>query len=485
MKLTDLTIKQALQMLKAKEITSTELTQAHIDHIKENMDINAYITTTFEKALQDAKESDKKYADGTARSLEGIPFGLKDLFCTKDIRTTAASHMLENFIPQYDATITKKLEDAGICLLGKLNLDEYAMGSTNKTSYFGNVLNPYNKKLTPGGSSGGSAAAVAAGLCMAATGTDTGGSIRQPASLCGIVGIKPTYGLCSRFGIIAFASSLDHPGCFGRTVYDTALILEHMAGHDKMDSTSYDVKISEYSKQINPSVKGLKVGIIKEADLEGLSPEIKALWVDAANKLKEQGAEIIEVSLPNLQYALPAYYIIAPAEASANLARYDGIRYGLRVTGNTLDEIYCNTREQGFGQEVKRRILTGTFVLSSGYYDAYYTKAAKIRNLIYQDYKKAFEQVDVLLSPTTPTAAFELDKQLSPLEEYACDIFTVSANIAGVPGLHVPLKLNSDNLPIGLQLNSNHFEEQTLFNVGQCLEDLFKFDNTPSKILKK
>ena len=476
--LTDLTLAAARNGLRNKEFSAKEIAQAHITAIDAgNESLNAYILPTPDIALKMAEAADKKIADGDAGPLEGIPLGIKDLFCTKDVRTTACSHILDGFTPTYESTITQNLWDAGAVMLGKLNCDEFAMGSSNETSYYGPVINPWrrdesNAPLVPGGSSGGSASAVAAGMCLAATATDTGGSIRQPAAITGTVGIKPTYGRCSRWGIVAFASSLDQAGPLTRSVQDAAIMLGVMAGYDPKDSTSVDVAVPDYKAALTGGVKGLKVGIPKEYRLDGMPEEIERLWQQGIEWLKCEGAEIVDVSLPHTKYALPAYYIVAPAEASSNLARYDGVRYGLRVPGGDINEQYENTRSEGFGAEVKRRVLIGTYVLSAGYYDAYYLKAQKVRTLIKQDFERAFENVDVLLTPATPGPAFAIgEKSSDPLEMYLNDIFTVTANMSGLPGISVPAGLSGEGTPLGLQLISKAFDEEMLFRVGRVIED--------------
>ncbi|MHA1540574.1 MAG: Asp-tRNA(Asn)/Glu-tRNA(Gln) amidotransferase subunit GatA, partial [Alphaproteobacteria bacterium] len=437
----------------------------------------------------DAKKSDTHYKNGTARPLEGIPIAHKDLFCTKDIPTTAGSKILENFIPPYESTVSQKLINAGTIMLGKLNLDEFAMGSSGKTSFYGATINPYKRKndannLTPGGSSAGSVSGVSAGLIMGATGTDTSGSIRLPASFSGVVGVKPTYGFASRYGCVPLASSLDHPGIIARNVKDSALLLKEIGGYDSKDSTSAPHNVPNFVKNLNPSIKGIKIGIIKESDIEGLATEIKNIWLETAKKLESEGAEIIEVSLPHLPYALASYHVLCPSEASSNLARYDGIRFGHRSkNAKNLEEIYKKSRAEGFGEEVKRRILVGTFSLSSGAYDAYFIKAAKVRRLIANDYKKAFEKVDILFSPTTATTAFGLEEELTPVEMYACDVLTVGADLAGIPSISVPAGYSKNGLPIGLLLETNHFEEQTLFNIGSAIETLMPKMKKPSEIL--
>jgi aspartyl-tRNA(Asn)/glutamyl-tRNA(Gln) amidotransferase subunit A len=478
--LTKLTLAQARDGLQKGEFTSVELTKDYIQAMEQTRELNAYVLETPEVALEQAAASDMKIQAGTAGKMEGLPIGMKDLFCTRGIRTTACSSILDNFVPQYESTVSQNLADAGSVLLGKTNMDQFAMGSANITSAFGNVVNPWiaadGKPLTPGGSSGGSSAVVAAGSAIAATGTDTGGSIRQPAAFTGIVGMKPTYGRCSRWGTVAFASSLDQAGPITRTVRDAAIKLEAMAGHDPKDSTSAVNEVPNFEAALTGDIRGLKVGIPKEYRMEGMDPEIESLWQQGANWMREAGAEIVDVSLPHTKYSLPAYYVLAPAECSSNLARYDGVRYGLRVPGNTLDEMYENTRDQGFGDEVKRRILIGTYVLSAGYYDAYYLKAQRVRNLIAQDFKKAFESVDVLLTPTAPSAAFPLDeKPTDPIAMYLNDIFTVPASLAGLPGISVPAGLNQKGLPLGLQLLGPAFDENVVFRAAGVLESAAQF----------
>lgn len=486
--LTDLTIAEALDGLKKKQFSAVELTQAHIKAMEQARHLNAFIVETPELALQQAKDSDARYAKGEARPLDGIPMGIKDLFCTKNVQTTAASKILEGFIPAYESTVTQNLFDDGAVMLGKLNLDEFAMGSSNETSAFGRVLNPWkrntdNADLVPGGSSGGSAAAVSARIAMAATGTDTGGSIRQPAAFCGITGIKPTYGRCSRWGIVAFASSLDQAGPMARTVGDCALLLQSMAGHDPKDSTSVDMKLPDFSAAMTGDIRGLKVGIPKEYRMDGMSAEIDEIWQQGIDWLKKAGAEIVDISLPHTKYALPAYYIVAPAEASSNLARYDGVRYGLRVEGDNLIDTYEKTRAAGFGKEVRRRIMIGTYVLSAGYYDAYYVKAQKIRQLIANDFKQAYQKCDVILTPTAPSAAFAFgEKTDDPIGMYLNDVFTVTVNLAGLPGLSLPVGLSKDGLPLGLQLIGKAFDEATLFRVGGVMEQAANFTAKPQII---
>ncbi|MFI5410895.1 Asp-tRNA(Asn)/Glu-tRNA(Gln) amidotransferase subunit GatA [Kaistia sp. UC242_56] len=477
--LTSLTIAEIRDGLTAKAFSATELTKAYLASMEAARALNAYIVETPEQALSMAAASDEKLAKGEARALEGVPIGVKDLFATEGVHTQAASHILDRFKPNYESTVTANLWNDGAVMLGKLNMDEFAMGSSNETSFYGPVVNPWRKEgsnapLVPGGSSGGSAAAVAARLCAGATATDTGGSIRQPAAFTGTVGIKPTYGRCSRWGTVAFASSLDQAGPIARTVRDAAILLKSMASVDAKDTTSVDVPVGDYEGAVGQSVKGLRIGIPREYRLDGMSAEIEALWQQGIAWLKEAGAEIVDISLPHTKYALPAYYIVAPAEASSNLARYDGVRYGLRVSGEDIASMYENTRSAGFGHEVKRRILIGTYVLSAGYYDAYYVRAQKIRTLIKRDFDLAFEAgVDAVLTPATPSAAFGLAEMTtaSPVEMYLNDIFTVTVNMAGLPGLAVPAGLDKSKLPLGLQLIGRPFEEETLFRLGQVIED--------------
>jgi aspartyl-tRNA(Asn)/glutamyl-tRNA(Gln) amidotransferase subunit A len=475
---TDLTIAEARAALARKELSAGELARAHVEAIERANDaLNAFVLKTPERALEMAKESDARIRRGEARTLEGIPLGIKDLFATKGIRTTACSHVLDGFTPTYESTVTANLWAQGAVMLGKLNNDEFAMGSSNETSYYGPVVNPWrrrgsNAKLVPGGSSGGSSAAVAARLCMGATATDTGGSIRQPAAVTGTVGIKPTYGRCSRWGIVAFASSLDQAGPIARTVKDAAILLKAMASHDPKDTTSVDAPVPDYEASVPLGVKGLTVGIPEEYRVPGMAAEIDQLWQQGVKWLQDAGAKIKQVSLPHTKYALPSYYIVAPAEASSNLARYDGVRYGLREDGRDVISMYEKTRSAGFGQEVKRRILMGTYVLSAGYYDAYYLKAQKVRTLIKRDFDKAFEDVDVILTPTTPSPAFALgEKSGDPVEMYLNDIFTVTVNMAGLPGMSVPAGLSSEGTPLGLQLIGRPFDEETLFRTGAVIEE--------------
>lgn len=480
-----LTIAGALEGLAKKDFTSVELTQASIEAMQAARPLNAMITETPEKALEMAKASDARRAAGQAGLLEGIPLAIKDLFCTEGVLTTAASHILDGFKPAYESTATANLWQAGAVMLGKLNLDEFAMGSSNETSYYGPAINPWRAqdgtRLVPGGSSGGSAAAVAAGFALGATGTDTGGSIRQPASLCGITGIKPTYGRVSRWGIVAFASSLDQAGPMTRSVRDSALMLQAMAGFDPKDSTSVDTPVPDYTANLEAGVKGLRIGIPREYRMDGMNPEILALWEQGKQWLKDAGAEIVDIHLPHTHYALSAYYIVAPAEASSNLARYDGVRYGLRVPGKDLIEMYENTRGAGFGREVQRRIMIGTYVLSAGYYDAYYTKAQRVRTLIKKDFEQAFQRVDAILTPTAPNTAFPLGaKTDDPITMYLNDVFTVPVNLAGLPGMSVPAGLSADGLPWGLQLIGRPFDEATLLRVGRTVEKAANFTAKPT-----
>ena len=479
--ITKLTISQTLEGLKNKQFSATELTKAYLQDMANKRNLNAYVLETPEQALAQAKVADTNYTNGTQRALEGIPLGIKDIFCTKDIRTTACSHILDGFVPQYESTVTSKLFDNGAICLGKLNMDEFAMGGSNENSFYGPVVNPWHEErnLVSGGSSGGSAAAVAANICAAATGTDTGGSIRQPAAFCGVTGIKPTYGRCSRYGIMAFASSLDQAGPIAKDVRDCAILLQSMAGYDAKDSTSVNKEVPNFSSCIGQSVKGLKIGIPAEYRPQGLNQEIADYWDKGIEILKQAGAEIVNISLPNTKYALAAYYIIAPAEASSNLARYDGVRYGLRVDGKNLDEMYTNSRTAGFGSEVKRRIMIGTYVLSAGYYDAYYLKAQKVRRLIQNDFIEAFKKCDIILTPTSPLAAFPIgDKTMreSPINMWLNDVFTVSVNLAGLPGMSLPIGLSAEGLPFGLQLIGRSFDEETIFKTAAVIEQEAKFE---------
>ncbi len=485
--LTKLTLKAALDGLSTRAFSSEDITKAHIAAIEAaNPALNAYVLTTPERALDQARASDARRAKGEAGPLEGAPIGVKDLFCTAGVRTTAGSKILGNFTPPYESTVTSHLWRDGAIMLGKLNMDEFAMGSSNETSYFGPVISPWrakgsNRGLTPGGSSGGSASAVSADLCLAATASDTGGSIRQPASFTGTVGIKPTYGLCSRFGMVAFASSLDQAGPITKTVADAAIMLQSMAGHDARDSTSLDLSVPDFSSFIGKSIKGLRIGVPTEYQIDGMPEEIARLWDQGVEWLKAAGCVIKAISLPHTKYALPAYYIIAPAEASSNLARYDGMRFGYRGEGGSLTEVYENTRAEGFGEEVKRRILIGTYVLSAGYYDAYYLKALKVRRRIAEDFEKAFAEVDAILTPTTPSAAFPVgEKQDDPVAMYLNDVFTVTTNLAGLPGLSLPAGLDSQGLPLGLQLIGKALDEGTLFSIAAAMEQAANFTAKPA-----
>jgi aspartyl-tRNA(Asn)/glutamyl-tRNA(Gln) amidotransferase subunit A len=486
--LTDFTLAEARAGLAARQFSARELTQAYIAAMEQARPLNAYITETPEIALDMAAASDERLVRGAARPLDGIPIAVKDLFCTRGVLTTAASHILNGFHPPYESTVTEKLWQAGAVMLGKTNLDEFAMGSSTTTSHYGPTENPWrkpgdNRPLVPGGSSGGSAAAVAAHAALGATGTDTGGSIRQPASFCAIVGLKPTYGRCSRWGVVAYASSLDHPGPLARTVRDAAILLGAMAGHDPRDSTSAPLPVPDFEAALTGDVRGLKIGIPREFRADGMPAEIEALWQQGAEWLRAAGAEPVEISLPMTKYALAAYYIIAPAEASSNLARYDGVKYGLRVPGDSLDDMYELTRAAGFGAEVRRRVLIGTYVLSAGYYDAYYLKAQKVRTLIAQDFAAAFDKVDCLLTPVAPSAAFAIgDKQDDPIAMYLNDVFTVPANLAGLPALSVPAGLSADGLPLGLQVIGRAFDEAMVLRVGEVIERAAAFTHRPSFI---
>ena len=485
---TDFTIAEARDALDSGAVSARELAEAHIAAMDAARNLNAFITETPDRALADADASDARRAQGEALgALDGIPLAIKDLFCTEGVMTTAASHILEGFVPPYESTVSGNLRAAGSVMLGKTNLDEFAMGSSNETSYFGNVENPWrrdgdNRPLVPGGSSGGAAAAVSGRLCLGATGTDTGGSIRQPAAFCGIVGMKPTYGRCSRWGVVAFASSLDQAGPMTRSVRDSAILLGGMAGFDPKDSTSADMALPDFEAAIDGGVKGLRVGIPAEYAVEGMNPEIAALWDQGKAWLKDAGAELVDISLPHTKYALPAYYIIAPAEASSNLARYDGVRYGQREEGSDLTELYENTRAAGFGIEVRRRILIGTYVLSAGYYDAYYLKAQKVRALIARDFTQAYEKCDVILTPTTPGPAFAAgEKSDDPIAMYLNDVLTVPASLAGLPAISVPAGLSGEGLPLGLHLIGKAFDEETMFRAAQALENAAGFDARPAK----
>jgi aspartyl-tRNA(Asn)/glutamyl-tRNA(Gln) amidotransferase subunit A len=488
--LTELTLAEARAGLRAKTFSATELAQAHVTAVERARTLNAYVLETPEKALEMAKAADERLARGEGRALEGIPLGIKDLFCTEGVETTAGSNILKGFKPPYESTVTRNLWNDGAVMLGKLNLDEFAMGSSNETSAFGPVVSPWRRQgsnagaasggdiegtqLVPGGSSGGSAAAVAARLCLGATATDTGGSIRQPAAFTGTVGVKPTYGRCSRWGIVAFASSLDQAGPIARTVEDASILLRSMAGPDPRDTTNAEIPVPDFEAAIHRGVKGLTIGIPKEYRLEGVPAEIEALWSQGVDWLQAAGARIVEVSLPHTRYALPAYYIVAPAEASSNLARYDGVRYGQRVPGKDVVELYENTRGAGFGREVKRRVMIGTYVLSAGYYDAYYVQAQKIRTLIKRDFEDVYANgIDAILTPATPSAAFGIGEKgaSDPVEMYLNDVFTVTVNMAGLPGIAVPAGLDSQGLPLALQLIGRPFDEETLFAAGRVIED--------------
>jgi len=486
-KLTDFTLAEARDAVRSKKISSKELTGAFVKAVEDARPLNAFVTETPERALAMAADSDARIAKGNARALEGLPLAIKDLFCTKGVRTTAGSRILGNFVPPYESTVTQNLWNAGAVMLGKTNMDEFAMGSSNETSAYNPVINPWrarnsNQSLVPGGSSGGSAAAVSGNLCLGATGTDTGGSIRQPAAVTGIVGLKPTYGRCSRWGIVAFASSLDQAGPMARTVRDAAILLKAMASVDPMDSTSVDVPVPDYEATLEGGVKGLRIGIPKEYRIDGAPPEIDALWAEGAAWLKAQGAELVEVSLPHTKYALPAYYIVAPAEASSNLARYDGVRYGHRAAGaHDITDLYEKSRAEGFGAEVRRRILIGTYVLSAGYYDAFYLRAQKLRTLIARDFTEAFKKCDVLLTPATPGPAFALGaKSDDPVSMYLNDVFTVTVNLAGLPGLSVPAGLTAEGLPLGLQIIGKAFDEATVLRAGRAIEVAADFKAKPA-----
>ena len=487
----DLTIKEALEQLKSRKISATELTKAYLDRIdKYGKDLNCYITLTPERALQDAQESDKRYASGETLKLDGMPIGMKDLFATRGIKTTAASHIIDNFIPEYESTVSQKFIDAGTVLLGKTNLDEFAMGTFSKTSYFGAPVNPWQleKRLTAGGSSGGTTSAVASGLAIGGTGTDTGGSIRFPCAITGLVGMKPTYGLCSRWGCIAFASSLDTPGPIARTVEDAALLLSAMAGYDSKDSTSSD-KGFYFNGDLQPiltrSEKPIRVGVIKELMDVKISEDMKQLFQQRIADLKSGGAEIVEVSIPNILDALAAYYIIAPAESSSNLARYDGMRYGLRVEGSDIYDTFKKTRAAGFGDEVKRRMIIGTAVLSSESYEVYFMQAARVRRMIADSFNKAFTMCDLIVCPSSAGTALPLDSDLTPLEYYALDMFTVAMNLAGIPACSVPCGLAGNGLPLGMQVVGKRFDDMRVLQLAKHIEDFSKVDNRPTKIMGK
>jgi aspartyl-tRNA(Asn)/glutamyl-tRNA(Gln) amidotransferase subunit A len=486
--LTALTLAEARDGLARRAFSARELTDSYIAAVEAARPLNAFITETPEQARAMADAADQRLARGEARALDGVPIAVKDLYCTKGVPTTAGSHILDGFRPPYESTVTDKLWQAGAVLLGKANLDEFAMGSSTTTSYYGPVENPWrrpgdNRPLVPGGSSGGSAAAVAAHAALAATGTDTGGSIRQPASFCGIVGLKPSYGRCSRWGVVAFASSLDQPGPMTRTVRDAAIMLGAMAGHDPRDSTSAPLPVPDYEAALTGDIRGLRIGIPREYRADGMPDEIELLWQQGVDWLRAAGAEPVEISLPHTKYALAAYYIIAPAEASSNLARYDGVRFGLRVDGGSLDEMYELTRAAGFGAEVRRRVLIGTYVLSAGYYDAYYLKAQRVRALVARDFANAFERVDCILAPTAPSAAFAIGEQSDdPVAMYLNDVFTVPASLAGLPAISVPAGLSADGLPLGLQIIGRAFDEETALRVAAVIEDAAQFRHLPGFI---
>ena len=477
---------EARAALDAGEVSAPELTGAYLAAIEETGALNNYVAVTADKAMEMAEASQARIKAGEAGLIEGIPVGVKDLFCTAGVASTACSKILEGFTPTYESTVTANLWREGGVMLGKINCDEFAMGSANETSAFGPAVNPWQAAdgadLVPGGSSGGSASAVAARSALLATGTDTGGSIRQPAAFCGVVGMKPTYGRCSRWGIVAFASSLDQAGPFSRTVADNALMMQAMASHDLKDSTSADTPLPDLMAALDKGVKGMKIGVPSEYVMDGMDGEVVALWEKGQAWLRDAGAELVEISLPHTKYALPAYYIIAPAEASSNLARYDGVRYGLRVEADSLDDMYGETRAAGFGDEVQRRIMIGTYVLSAGYYDAYYLKAQKVRRLIKQDFDTAYETVDAILTPATPTAAFPVGRKVDdPVTNFLNDVFTVPANLAGLPGMAVPAGLNAEGLPLGLQILGRPFDEATLYSIGRVIEDAAAFDAVPSR----
>ena len=485
MKLTDLTMTEAITGLKARKFSATELTKAHIVAVENARPLNAFVTETPDLALSQAAQSDIRLANGTARAMEGIPIANKDLFCTKGIRTTASSRMLENFVPNYESTVTQNLLNAGVVTLGKVSLDEYAMGASNQTSYFGAVVNPWNrgdgKKLVPGGSSGGSASAIASRCVMAATGTDTAGSARQPAALTGIVGVKPTYGRCSRWGIVAFASSLDQAGAMTRSVSDAALMLREMCSFDPKDATSVNVPTPDFTKSVGGSIKGLKIGLPKECNVAGMREDLKKLWHDKAKELEMQGAIIKEVSIPHFSYSVPVYYIIAPAEASSNLARYDGVRFGYRTpSAENIIDLYEKSRAEGFGREVRRRMMLGAFVLSSSYFDAYFTKAQKIRRIICNEIETTFKDVDVLFTPTAPGPAFGIGEKFdNPIDLYLEDLFTVPANHAGLPAITVPAGFSENKLPLGLQFMARRFDEESMFRAAGVLEQICNFTAKP------
>ena len=474
--ITSLTLTELVKNIKEKKLSSTEITKAFVERSQKSKELNTYITEDFSSAIEKAKKFDDK--PNFDLKLPGIPIAVKDLFCTNGVRTTAGSKILNNFIPTYESTVTQNIWQQGAILLGKLNCDEFAMGSSNETSFFGNVQNPIDKNLVPGGSSGGSASALAANLTPVTIGTDTGGSIRQPASFTGTVGLKPTYGSCSRYGIVAFASSLDQAGPMSKNVKDCALLLEVMSSYDKKDSTSIDFNRSKYSLELNNNIKGKKIGIPKEYRVDDMPIEIEELWKKGIEHVKECGAELVDISLPHTNYALPTYYIVAPAEASSNLARYDGVKYGFRSHGENLIDMYEKTRSEGFGDEVKRRIMIGTYVLSSGYYDAYYLKAQKVRRLIKNDFDVVFNQVDAILTPSTPSSAFKIgEKTNDPISMYLNDIFTVPINLAGLPGISIPAGFDKNDYPLGLQIIGKAFDEQNILNIAYSIEEKINFKN--------
>ena len=474
--ITSLTLYELIKNIKEKKISSNEAAKSFVDRAEKSKKITAYVTENFENCLKLSKEFDDK--PNFDLKLPGIPIAVKDLFCTNEVRTTAGSNILNNFVPTYESTVTQNIWNEGGILLGKLNCDEFAMGSSNETSFFGNVQNPIAEDLVPGGSSGGSSAALAANLTPVTIGTDTGGSIRQPASFTGTVGLKPTYGSCSRYGIVAFASSLDQAGPMSKDVKDSSILLEVISSFDKKDSTSIDFKRNNYSSELTRNIKGLKIGIPKEYRVDGMPDEIEKLWKKGIEYAKDCGAEIIDISLPHTSYALPTYYIVAPAEASSNLARYDGVKYGLRSSGKNLIDMYEKTRSEGFGEEVKRRVMIGTYVLSSGYYDAYYLKAQKVRQLIKQDFDQAYNKVDAILTPSTPSSAFKIgEKSNDPVSMYLNDIFTVPVNLAGLPGISIPAGVDKNNYPLGLQIIGKPFDEQTVLNIAYSMEEKINYKN--------
>jgi len=474
--ITSLTLTELVKNIKEKKVSSTDVTKSFIDRSNKSKKLNTYITEDFESAIEKAKKFDEN--PNFDLKLPGIPIAVKDLFCTNGVKTTAGSKILNNFIPTYESTVTKNIWDQGGILLGKLNCDEFAMGSSNETSFFGNVQNPVGKDLVPGGSSGGSSSSLAANLTPVTIGTDTGGSIRQPASFTGTVGLKPTYGSCSRYGIVAFASSLDQAGPMSKNVKDSSLLLEVISSYDSKDSTSIDFKRNNYSEELTNNIKGKKIGIPKEYRVDNMPDEIENLWKNGIDYVKQCGAEVIDISLPHTNYALPAYYIVAPAEASSNLARYDGVKYGYRTEGVNLTEMYEKTRSEGFGNEVKRRIMIGTYVLSSGYYDAYYLKAQKVRRLIKKDFDEAYRKVDAILTPSTPSSAFKIgEKTNDPLSMYLNDIFTVPVNLAGLPGISIPAGADKNGYPLGLQIIGKPFDEQTILNIAYSMEEKINFKN--------